>query len=105
MNAKININYHEAFDIILKGFHFEDIDLELINSPADERLHLTILGRDIQYKMFELGILNTQITDSAGVINLQLATDSSTIFSHPVNRLLLTSRSDRLGGYYKPLHN
>ena len=44
--------------------------------------------------MFELGILNTQITDSDGVINFQLATDSSTIFSHPLNRLLLTSRSD-----------
>ena len=94
IHAKININYHEAFDVILKGLHFEDIDLELINSPSDEMFHLTILGRDIKYKMFELGILNTQITNSDGVINFQLATDSSTIFSHPLNRLLLTSRSD-----------
>ncbi len=91
ISAKINLNHHEVFDVILNGFHFGDIDLELINSPANERLHLTILGRDVKYKMISLGILNTRFTDSAGAINLQVATDSSTILSHPVNKLLLTS--------------
>jgi translocation and assembly module TamB len=91
ITAKININHHEVFDMILKGLHFDYIDLELINSPSNESLHLTILGRDINYEMLALGILNTRVTDSAGVINLQVATDSSTLFSHPVNRLLLTS--------------
>jgi len=91
ISAKINLNYHDVFDVIMNGFHFGDIDLELINSPTNERLNLTILGRDVKYKMLALGILNTRFTDSTGVINLQVATDSSTIFSHPVNRLLLSS--------------
>ncbi len=93
MHAKINMKYHEAFDLILKGFHFENIDLEIINSPSKEKLQMTILSRDIKYKMFELGILNTRITDSTGVINLQLAADSNKIFSHPGNRLLISGRS------------
>ena len=99
--AHLNINYHPAFEALLQGLEFENIGMELMNSPEDEKLWLSIQSGDIRYKSFEIGRLDTRIADSSGVINLRLEADSNLIFSHPVNTLLIDSESAERQGITK----
>jgi|GEM_PF-5928429 len=93
MKATIEIKYHEGFENLLKGFYFDNIGLDLVNNPADRVLRYSIKSNGIKFKKVEIENLNTQIIDSLGTMDFRITADRGTLFSQPINRLLLTNRS------------
>jgi len=92
-NAKGNLIFHPALRLFIQdtSLCFKNIDFSIVNKTADRKIKVGIMGSGLEYKVVKIGNLMTNITDSAGIIDVNLVADSSTVHSSPANRVLLTS--------------
>ena len=92
--ATSNITKHKVLRLFTQNrdFYIRGLDFSLINSPSENRINYNIRGHGMEYKMAKAGELNATLTDSAGVMNLQVIMDSISIFSGPANTLYLKGR-------------
>ena len=95
MKATIKINPNDEFRILLQDttINFTNLNMELNVNPASGKLNCKLLGRDFRYKYINTGVLNINVSDSAGLMKLNTEADNCTLFTLPVEKLLLTSRS------------
>ncbi len=94
MNATANITYHPALGFFIRDttLHFTNLDFSLIHRTSDHRIHYNMKGTGLAYKMLKMGELDASITDSAGIMELQVVANNNSIYSNPANKLLLHSR-------------
>lgn len=95
MKATIKINSNDELGILLQDttINFTNLSLELNIDPVAGKLNCKLLGRDFRYKYIKTGNFKINMSDSAGIMKLNTAADNCTLFSLPVNKLLLTSRT------------
>ena len=103
MKADISIRPHKAIWMILNdtSFHFSDFKLNLLNNPALEELNYKINARSFKYKNIKIGSFNASLTDSAGKMNILTSTDSLTIFSHRISKIIIDSHFSNMEGITK----
>jgi len=103
MKAAIKIKPNDEFRILLQDttINFTKLDMELNVNPVSGKLNCKLFGRDFRYKFIKTAILNINVSDSAGIMKLNTAADNCTLFTIPVNKLQLTSQTDRGRGLTK----
>ncbi|MEN8228287.1 MAG: translocation/assembly module TamB domain-containing protein [Bacteroidota bacterium] len=94
MSATTTITYHNFLRLFIQDttLHFTNLDFSLINRVSDHRIKYKMKGAGLEYKMLKMGELNASLTDSAGIMELQIVADSNSIFTSPANKLLLNTR-------------
>ncbi len=97
MKVSVEINQNDEFRILLQDttINFTNLGLELNVKPITGKLNCKLKGRDFRYKYLTTGLLNMNVSDSAGIMKLNTTADNCTIFSIPVNKLLLASQTER----------
>lgn len=95
-NITGNILYHEALGMIIQdtGTRFSSIDFSLTNSKSDLSLNYALTGNDLRYQDFEVGELNLNATDSAGMMDIQLIANNNVFFENPAHDILLNAHYD-----------
>ena len=93
INATASIFYHELFDVFMgdSGLHFSRLDASICKQSDKNSLNTSITGSELAYKMLETEMINAVVTDSAGVILLELLSDSISVFSGPKHMLKLNA--------------
>jgi len=93
INASGEISYHDALGVFIQdtGLYFTNLDFSIVNIPSDQRINYNIKGSGIEYKAVKIGNLNTIISDTAGILNVQIRADNNTYNSSPANNLSLRS--------------
>ena len=94
--SKINFKEHEAVGIFLKNFHFGGINASIINNPSEGKLEYIINGSDIEFESYVVGTFGTRVTDSAGLLNINLDAENCVAFSLPLSKIHVTSH---MGGW------
>lgn len=86
-----HISYHELLDIFLgdSSLRFTNLDATITRQADQNSLHTTLTGDDLSYKMLGAGSFNAVVKDSAGLLDIELVADSTTIFAGPEHRLEL----------------
>jgi len=94
INSAGEIRYHDALGLLIQdtSLLFTGLDFSVVNKPSDQRIDYKIKGRGIEYKSVKIGTLNTSISDTAGILNVQITADDNTINSSPTNKLRIKSR-------------
>jgi len=92
INASAHISYHELFSIFVEdtSFRFDNLDVSIIKESDQNSLRTFVRGDEILFKMIETGKLNAVVTDSAGIITIELIADSTSVFSGPEQRWALS---------------
>jgi translocation and assembly module TamB len=95
MKATVKIYPKDELRILLQDttINFTNLSLLLNVNPVNSKLSCELLGRDFRYKYVKIGNLNINVSDSAGILNMNTAADNCTLFSLPVNKILLTNRT------------
>ncbi len=77
INSTGEISYHDALGIFIQdtSLQFTDLNFSVINVPADQRIDYKVNGKGIEYKFMKIGNLNTSISDTAGILNIQITAD------------------------------
>jgi translocation and assembly module TamB len=91
INAMGQIYPNDILDIFLEdsGIHFTNLDFSITCKPEEDRLNAYIQGGEMAYKSLKTGKLNAAITDSAGIILLEILAEKSSFNSGPENRIKL----------------
>ena len=94
INSTGEIRYHDALGIFIQdtSLFFKNLDFSVINIPSDRRIDYKIKGEAIEYGIMKIGILNTSISDTAGILNIQITAEDNSINSSPANELRIKSR-------------
>ncbi len=92
INATGFITDHNALDIFLKdtGFHITNLDLSMMHHASENRINYNMKGTGVKYKMARIDSVEAAIIDSAGMVNLKVALDETSLFSGPENNWLLS---------------
>jgi len=85
INATASILYHDLFDVFMgdSGFHFSRLDASIRKQSDQNSLRTTITGGELSYKILETEKITAVLTDSAGLILLELQSDSTSLLSGP----------------------
>lgn len=92
INASVHLSYHKLFDIFVEdtSLQFANFDVSIIKKSDQNSLRTYIGGEEIMFKMLKTAKLNAVVSDSAGIIKLDLLADSTSIFSGPDNKWTLS---------------
>jgi len=93
-----HMSYHELIDIFIEdtSFYFKDLDVSIIKQYDQNSLRANISGTEMSYKMIETGKLNALVTDSAGILLVDLVSDSTSLFSGPLSRWMINGEFSNL---------
>ena len=93
-----HMTYHELIDIFIEdtSFYFKDIDVSIIKQYGQNSLRGHIKGTEMSYKMIETGKLNALVTDSAGILLVDIVSDSSSLFAGPLSRWMINGEFSNL---------
>ena len=85
INATASMSYHDVFDVFMgdSGLHFSRLDASIRNQSDQNSLRTTITGSELSYKMLETEKITAVVTDSVGVILLELLSDSTSLLLGP----------------------
>jgi translocation and assembly module TamB len=94
INLSGEVTYHEVLGLFIQdtSLYFSDLDFSIINRPSDQKINYNLQGTGLEYKVIRIGKLITSISDSAGILNLELYADDNSINSSPANKVQLTSQ-------------
>jgi len=93
INAVAQVSHHEILDILVEdtSFYFSNLDISIVKQADQNSLHTLVRGDALSYKMVDTGKLNAEVSDSAGVIMLELLADNASLLAGPENRWMLSS--------------
>jgi len=93
-----HMSYHELIDIFIEdtSFYFNDLDVSIIKQHGQNSLRGHINGTEMSYKMIETGKLNVLVTDSAGILLVDIVSDSTSLFAGPLSRWMINGEFSNL---------
>ncbi len=93
-----HMSYHELIDIFIEdtSFYFNDLDVSIIKQYDRNSLRTHIKGTEMSYKMIKTGKLNALVTDSSGILLVDLVSDSTSLFSGPLSRWMINGEFSNL---------
>ncbi len=93
INCKVTLNYDEAFRLFIPDstLWFNTLSFSFNTDPANHTIKYLLGGKDIKYKLADIGNLTGSLSDSAAMLDLNLRADSCTIGPQTVNRIQIKS--------------
>jgi len=95
ITASATVAHHELLDIFLgdSGLHFSGLEASIEKQADHNSLRATISGNGFTYKVLESETIAAIVTDSAGIISLELEADSTSILSGPDRRITMQANT------------
>jgi hypothetical protein len=97
IHATASISYHDLLDVFMgdSSLHFSRLDASISRLADANKLRTTVSGTDLSYKFLETDRMHAEITDSAGVLLLDILADSTSLLSGPEHKLMLRANSSK----------
>jgi hypothetical protein len=95
LNASVNFSFHNSLGILMNDstLNFSNLNLTIKSNKSEGMLKYIITGKEIKYKQLEIADLNVNLTDSAGIMNLEVAANDGILFSHHLDNLRFKNTS------------